>query len=645
MITAPETTATDPDLIWARRLLAGLLKPRARLTVSEWADAHRQLSPKASSEPGPWRTARTPYLREIMDSLSVDSDVQRVVIMKSAQIGLTEAAVNWLGYIMDHVRTAKPTIVVVPTERLLVRWRHQRLTPMIEGASCLKEKIDVSKSREGTNRIDMLDYPGGLLYLTTAGSASNLKSDSLCYVICDEADEYDWDVGGRGDPLGLLESRQANFPRRKTLIFSTPTIKGSSRIEGEWNQSDQRRYHVPCPHCGEYQTLEWEHLGWSTDFSRVWYTCAHNGCIIEERDKPRMLEAGRWIPTHPEVRTRGYHLSALYAPLGLGYSWAELAKQWQRATESDELKQQFVNERLGLPWSDQRTQIKDADLIHRAEAYPLRQVQPGVGLLTAGVDTQDNRLVVQIIGWGEGKRWWVLDYVELFGDPARPEVWVALTDLLGRPLETTAGTLAVIEATAIDMQGHNTEAVKNYVRSTHLPRVMAVAGSRYRLRQPLGKPRKTDYSPSGKTLKFGMHYHEVGTELGKDFIYGCLRADTDQPPEDRLAHFSQDLPPEYYAGILSEVWNPRKNRYEPRRGMTRRNEPLDTFVYAYAAAHHPEIRLDRMRPIDWARRTERLFGAASNPIVPPTDGAPNPPPPPPPKPQTRRARKLTSSWW
>lgn len=629
------------DHTWTTRLLAGLLRPRARLSVSQWADAHRVLSPKASSEPGHWRTARTPYLREIMDALSVDSPVERVIVMKSAQMGMTEAAVNWLGYIMDHVRTAKPAIVVVPTERLLVRWRHQRLSPMIDGAACLRAKIDVTKSREGTNRIDLLDYPGGLLYLTTAGSASNLKSDSLCYVICDEADEYDWDVGGRGDPLGLLESRQSNFPRRKLLIFSTPTVRGSSRIEGEWEQSDQRRYQVPCPHCGERQTLDWEHLAWNLEGDRVWYTCAVNGCVIEERDKPALLDAGDWVPAHPERRVRGYHISALYAPLGLGYSWAELARQWQRAADSDELKQQFTNERLGLAWTDQRTQVTESDLVHRAEPYPLRQVQPGVGLLTAGVDTQDNRLVVQIIGWGEGKRWWVLDYVELFGDPARPEVWVALTDLLGRPLETTAGTLVPIEATCIDMQGHHTEAVKGFVRACRLPRVMAIAGSRYRLKQILGKPRKTDYTPSGKTLKYGMHYHEVGTELGKDFVYSSLRADTDQPPEDRLAHFSQDLPPEYFQGLLSEVWNPRKNRYEQKRGMTRRNEPIDCAVYAYAAAHHPEIRLDRLRPNDWERRVARWWPEGQDPSDPAPSSGPRPPLPVGPD---RSIRRRVSSW-
>lgn len=599
----------DPEAQSLLAFLAARLKPRARLSVSDWSDAHRVLSPKASSQPGPWRTASMPHTREIMDALSLDDPTPRISVMKPAQAAVTESSVNWVGYIMDYVRSAKPTLIVVPTDRLLVRWVHQRLRPMVEGAACLRGLLDVSRSRDGTNRLDMIDYPGGLIYLTTAGSAANLKSDSICYAICDEADEYDWDVEGRGDPLGMIESRMANFPRRKLLIFSTPTVKGASRIEGEYLASDQRRLHVACPHCGERQTLEWEHLHWDEGLARVWYTCARNGCVIEEREKPGMLASAIWIPTYPErsAKHKGYHFNALYSPLGLGYSWPELAQQWIDAQGKPEKLQAFANERLALPWEDRRTQIDVDDLVRRAETYPMRAVQPGGLLLSAGVDTQDDRLVVQIIAWGAERDWWVLDYVELPGDPTSATLWEALTALLARPIMTGIGTEAYVEATCIDMGGHHTEDVKAYVRESRLPRCMAILGSRHRLDVPLGRPRKTDYSPRGSALRWGMKYYPVGTEICKDRVYGDLRTDTEKAPPDRRGHFSAELPPEYYAGLLSEIWNPKRNRYEPRRGMTRRNEPLDTWVYAYAAAHHPELRLDRLRPIDWSRRAEALW--------------------------------------
>jgi phage terminase large subunit GpA-like protein len=608
---------------FALHALTAALRPRRRLRVSEWADAHRKLSPKASAEPGPWRTTRTPYLREIMDALSLDSPCQRVVVMKSAQMGITEAAVNWVGYIMGHVRLSKPTLIVVPTDQLLIRWNHQRLRPMVEGADDLRDLIAISKSRDGSNRLNLIDYPGGLLYLASAGSASNLKSDSICYVICDEADEYEWDVGGRGDPLGLIESRQSNFPRRKLLIFSTPTVRGASRIEGEWERSDQRHWQVACPHCGERQSLRWEHMGWDTDATHAWYTCPANGCVIEEREKPAMLATGAWVATYPERPVRGFHINALSAPLGLGYSWRELVAQWLQAQDSDERLQHFANERLGLPWEDRRTAVRADALVRRAEPYPLRSIQPGGLLITAGADTQDDRIEVQVIAWGEGGRWWVIDYAVIHGDPGKPEVWTALNDYLGRPLEGTCGQVLRIQATAIDMGGHYTEAVKAFVRGCKLPRVIAILGNRFRLDQVLGRARKTDLTIRGTPAKWGMHYYPVGTELAKDRLYHDIRTDADAAePAARLAHFSDQLPPDYYEGLLSETWDARKRRYVPKRGITRHNEPLDTWVYAFAAAHHGELRLDRMRPLDWRRLRERYE----------PEGGPQPPPAPAPKP-------------
>lgn len=594
---------------WALRQLARLLKPRARLTVSQWADAHRILSPKASSEPGPWRTSRNELLREIMDCLSLDSPHQRVVIMKPGQAGATECAVNWIGYVAEYVNVAKPMAVIVPGDKLRDDWVVQRIRPMFDSTPALKALVDVAKSRDGSNRLDRIDYPGGILFFVSAGSGSNLESRPIAFVVADEIDRFGWDVDGRGDPLSLIATRQANFPRRKTLVISTPQVRGASRIEQEWEASDQRLRFVNCPHCGEAQTLNWEHLHWLPDLSRAWYVCPKNGCMIDEHDKPALLETGVWIATYPERDIPGFHWNGLYSPIGLGYSWLELARQWVKAQDSEEAKQVFVNERLGLPWEDQRTAIRQDDLASRAEAYALRTVPDGAMLITAGIDTQDDRLEVQLIGWGEEGRWWVIDYVALPGAPDRAEVWVTLTDLLSRPLATGTGALLRVEASAIDMAGHNTEAVKAYVRTTTLPRCLAIQGSRHRLDRVLGPPRKIDYSLHGKVRKHGMRYHQVGTELAKDLLFRTLRTDADQEPAARKAHFSDQLPPEYYQGLLSEAWNPRRQRYEARRGQTRRNEPLDTWVYALAAAYHPDIRLDKLRPSDWAMRRQRLASA------------------------------------
>lgn len=612
---------TQPDdFRWAMRLLARRFRPRARLTVSEWADAYRVLSGKASAEAGQWRTARTPYLREILDCLSDDSLVQRVVVMKSAQVGMTEAAVNWIGYVMDHVATAKPMLVVLPSDDLRKRWVHQRLRPMCQLAAPLRRLIDVSKSRDGTNTLELLDYPGGLLYLTSAGSAARLKSDSIRFVICDETDEFGWDVGGKGDPLGLIQSRTANFPRRKLFLLSTPTNKGASRIEGEWERSDQRHYQVACPHCGEFQALTWEHLQWSEDIARTWYVCAHNGCMIEERDKPGMLASGRWVPS-AESRTRGYHINALYSPIGLGFSWTELVAQWFNAQADAERLKQFVNERLGLPYEDARTAIRTHSLHERAEDYRLREVPPGCALLTAGVDTQDNRLAMQIIGWGPGigkrLRWWVLDYVELPGSPSREETWVALAELLNAPLETAAGAPLHISVTAIDMAGHHTEDVKAFWRRRQLHHpLMLVVGDNVRRQSVLeGRARKTDHTWRGQVHKGGCEYWRVNTGKAKDALFAALREDEEAGLEERQTHFSRALDPDYFHQLLSEVWDPKKNRYIEKRGH-RHHEVLDTWVYALAAAHHPHVRVHQIGRGKWSELLARL--------APRQDAAPTP---------------------
>lgn len=583
---------------WILGKLARAFRPRQRLSVSEWSDAHRMLSGKSSAESGAWRTSRTPYLREILDCLSDESPIQRVVVMKSAQIGLTEAGLNWIGYVMDHVRTSKPMLVVLPTLQLRVEWVRQRLDPMLEAVPALKRLVNVTRARDGANREDMKDYAGGVLMIATAGSASSLKSKPIRYVLGDEIDEFDWDVSGRGDPMGLIESRTANFPRRKLFLISTPTIKGASRVEAEYERSDRRRYQVPCPHCGEYQVLEWAHLQWTRDVGKVWYVCRHNGCVIDEHEKPGLLSAGRWVADHPGSPIRGYHLNALYSPVGLGYNWRELVYQWLHA-QTDPLRlKQFLNERLGQTWEDLRSAIKPGSLQHRAEDYRLREIPRGALILTAGVDTQDDRLAVQVVGWGANKRWWILDWIELPGDPAREEVWDALADRLNRPLQNAFGHAIYIKATAIDQGGHHTEDVKAFARSRKMRHlVVSVVGDNVKSHSILGPQRYVDFNWRGHYIKNGSVYHRVGTEKAKDRLYSTLKGDENQAPEERHAHFSIELPPEYYSGLLSEIWDPQRNRYRKKPG--RPNEPLDTWVYAYAAAHHPLIDLQRKRKIDW----------------------------------------------
>jgi phage terminase large subunit GpA-like protein len=239
--------------------LAGL-KPDPVLTVSEWADENRYLSQKAASEPGKWRTSRTPYLRDIMDDLSVVSPVKRVVFMKGAQVGGTEAGNNWLGYIIHHAPA--PILFVQPTVDIAKRLSKQRLAPMFEESPALSERIAPSRERDSGNTVLMKEFQGGVLIITGANSAAGLRSMPIRFLFLDEVDAYPGDVDGEGDPVQLAEKRTTTFSRRKVFLVSTPTVKDVSRIEREYLNSDQRRFFVPCPHCGNMDWMRWSNLKW-----------------------------------------------------------------------------------------------------------------------------------------------------------------------------------------------------------------------------------------------------------------------------------------------------------------------------------------------------------------------------------------------
>ena len=240
------------------------IKPDSILSVSEWADKYRVLSQTASSEPGRFRTSRTPYLKEIMDCLSSNSDVEKVVFMKGAQIGGTEAGNNWLGYIIDQSPGA--TLVVQPTVEMGKRWSKGRLAPLIEDSERLRDKVKAARSRDSGNTVQSKEFPGGIIVITGANSAVGLRSMPVRYLFLDEVDAYPLDADSEGDPVSLAIQRTATFTRRKILLVSTPTIKGISRIEKEFEESDQRYFFVPCPFCGKFQTLQWENLHYDSEF-------------------------------------------------------------------------------------------------------------------------------------------------------------------------------------------------------------------------------------------------------------------------------------------------------------------------------------------------------------------------------------------
>lgn len=584
------------------QVIARAIAPRRPLTVSQWADAERVLSSKGSAEPGRWRTARNPLLREPMDCFSSRSGVHEVWMMFDIQSGKTECALNIVGYVMDH--NPGPVMVCLPGENGAKAWIAQKLNPMLETSPAIQRALTSAASRDSANQRDFKDFAGGQLFLEHAGSPQRLKSKSVRTLIVDETDGFASALNSGDDPISLLEGRTSAFPGTfKRLYIGTPEIQGLSRLEKGYEKSDQRSYHVPCPHCGHFQSLKWEGLHWPPDASTCWYTCCECGAVIDEHHKPQMLAAGHWVPKYPERKIRGYRRNCMYHSLGLGPRWLEFVHMWREAQGDPAKLKTFINDRLAQPWEDPAMRAVKHNLVaDRAEPYKLRLAPAGVLAITAGVDTQDNRLAAQIIGWGRNLASWTLDYIELPGDPAEDDVWVALTDLLNRPIEHVAGGLLPIEATAIDAGGHRTEAVKAYVRKRLIRRPLCIFGAVPNNAPVLSKGKLEDVNWRGNLDKRGVVIHHVGTVGIKHALYARLSADSDKQPDARLVHFSDELPREFFPGLISETYDPRKNRFVK---TTTRNEPLDCYVYAYAATHHAELRLHRLSKSEWDVREAR----------------------------------------
>ena len=526
----------------------------------------------------------------------------------------TEVAINALGYCMDH--DPGPIMVCLPGEVSMNKWVAQKLNPMVDESPAVKRALTSVASRDSANTRTFKDFAGGQLYMEHAGSPSRLKSTTVRTLLVDEVDEFSNNLSGGDDPLEMLKGRTSAFPSTsKSLYISSPQIKGLSRIEQLWNKSDQRRYHVPCPHCGHMQHLQWPGLHWSPDGKQVWYVCQECGATIDEHHKTTMITAGQWVPDNPGAKMRGYHINCLYYQFGLGPRWADLVETWRDVQNEPARLKTFVNDRLAEPWEDAAMRaVKHNAIADRAEAYPLRTAPLGVLCITAGIDTQNNRLAVQIIGWGRDLSFWVLDYVELPGDPASDEVWTALTELLNTPILHASGALMRVEAMANDAGGHRTEDVKNYVRTRRVRRPMAIFGAVPNNAPVLSKGKLHDVDWRGRSDKRGVMMYHVGTVGSKHWLYSRLSTDADKSADVRTTHFSDQLPPEYFPGLVSETYDPTKNRFINRRGA--RNEPLDTWVYAYAAAHHPELRLHRHTKADWDKLEARY--AAKIQVTPPS---------------------------
>jgi phage terminase large subunit GpA-like protein len=615
------------------------LRRRPRMNVSAWADAERMLPSKGAAEPGRWRTSRTPYLRDIMDALSPHHPAQRIVFKASAQVGKTEAGLNWAGYVMET--QAAPMLCVQPTVDTGELWSKQRLQAMIDATPALRVRVMPARSRDSGNTTRLKEFPGGMLRIGGANSSADLASMPIRYLFLDEVDRYPPDLDEEGDPVSIAEARTTTFVRRKIFLTSTPTIESLSRIHKEWLQSNQQRYHMPCPHCGDKQHLKWDSLRWPEGKPELaQYVCEHCGAFISESYKAEMLAAGEWIAAFPERATLGFHLNGLYTPPGLGLTWGELATEYEKKRRDPLQFKVFQNVRLGECSEDPEEKLDWEDLKNRSEPYPLRSVPRGCLVLTAGVDVQKDRLAAQIRGWGRGGACWTIDWIELPGDPTQDAVWGELEALLAEPITNAFGVPMRISRACIDA-GYLTDDVLAFTRR-HERRgwhaIKGVSGGR----QIINRPSKVDLRRNGVTHKGGANLWPVGVDAAKERLFARLTADGKHAmASDRQERFSESLTEEYFAQLASEIYDPNKRRWIKQRV---RNEALDTAVYAMAAAMHPALRLHLWTDAKWGQieqllepTTGDLFTSA--PVQPATTWTPGVPKPLPSDPEASATKK------
>jgi len=529
--------------------------------------------------------------------LSPQSPVQEVVVLKGTQLGFTTLS-NIFLFATAHLYPG-PAMMAQPTDDMAKKHSKKKIAPSILAIPCMENIISPAKSRDSGNTLLLKEFPGGSWTFTGKNSPASARSDSNRYLILDDYDGFVQDAGGEGSPGDLLKRRTDAFgDKRKIYINSTPTIKGTSHVEKEWEESSQGYFEVPCPHCGKYQYLNFggKDAVHGVKFARdddnqiidCWYVCEHCSGRIEEWQKADMMSKGIYNHKHPERKKRGFKVNALYSPVGW-LSWAQIMTEFVKAAK--ELKkgntkamQVWVNTRAADTYEMDGDQPEWTKLFSRAEPYKILTVPMGGLLLVAGVDTQDNRLEILVKAYGRGEESWVIYQTSLFGDPDLPAVWQQLDEILSMSYPHESGVDLHIVSAGIDTGGHKTQSVYNYCRARR-PKVFALKGASTPNRPVISLPTKQDIDYAGQKIKGGVELYPIGTDVAKGTIYNRLKL---TEPGPGFCHFPIGLDEEFYRQLSAEkvVTSFNRDGFPVKRWVkTReRNDVLDCDVYCYAAA-------------------------------------------------------------
>lgn len=561
------------------------LQPPPDITLSQWADKYRYLSSEAAVEPGRWRTSRAPYQKEIMNAVT-DMNIQKVVFMSASQMGKTDSCIlNPFGY-YTHYDPA-PIMVMEPTLQMAEDLSKDRVSTMIRDTPVIRERIN-DKSRTSGNTILHKIFPGGHLTLVGANSPASLASRPIRILLADELDRYPASAGKEGDPLFLAEQRTKTFWNRKIVCVSTPTVKGASRIETEYENSTMGQWNVPCPCCGEYQTLEWRKIVFDSkhfmegnrEVSMVCEACA---VVSGEIAWKHQAQLGKFIHRYPKRATVGFAINGLASTFN---SWEDIVQKFLEAKGEAkkgnlEPLKSWTNTEMGETWEEEGDAVDDEELLNRLEAY-VAEVPEQVVCITCGVDVQDDRFEYEFVGWGPGKESWGIEYGAIYGDLKLQAVWDELDRHLLRTFRKTDGTALTVICSCIDSGGHFTNQVYRFCKTRQNRRVYAIKGKGGSEVPFISKPSRGNRE---QTPLF-----TIGVDTGKSLVMDRLEV---KHPGPGYCHFpkgeERGYDELYFKGLTAEkrVMRYRKGvamyAWELKNTSFRRNEPLDIRDYATAA--------------------------------------------------------------
>jgi phage terminase large subunit GpA-like protein len=615
-IKATSELSTADKLLLLRKAFYEAIAFDESMDLDDWSDKYRILPQETSSEHGAWITARFPFLRKIMKKLSPSSLARMIVVMKGAQLGFTESAINWILY-NAHCRPG-PLLYTQKTDDAARDFSNQKLKPSILVCEALAGILGDQRPKQYASSWDNKAYPGGFAVLGGANSTPFLRSKSIRDAIADEEDTFERSLGNEGSPIWLIIKRMVNFPDKKFYRLSTPLIKETSTIEPAYEAGSQEQYYVPCPHCnpnadedGHMFVIKWENIKYSKELDNntgnpkdVWCECPHCASRIDEALwKTWMLDNGDWYSVKGaekrykvgDVPNPSFQISSLYSPFGF-FSWDEAVGEWfeYQRTKDVALLQVFINQTLAETFSLEGSEISHEYLYNRRESYSGNlgdfDVPMDALCLTAGVDIQDDRIEVETVGWGLLEENWSIDYTVLPGDTAlkgdrygmlktgQPSVWRLLDDYLMRQWKHESGVHMPIEVTMIDAK-YKTEEVHTFCRLRESRRIFPVTGKE-------GWGRGLFEAKRRRHARYGTMCYQANVDELKNKVYAQLQIDQ---PGPGFCHFPKNAKytEKYFKGLTCEKRSVRMVNgskvlfWECPEGA--RNEPIDLRDYAYTA--------------------------------------------------------------